>query len=111
MTILVDAWEKRDVATADVTGVYLYADMLDYTLLKLEGKAVDIMCKVNGDYNKFVRWEKGEKVLYLRLLKSLYGCVKSLLLWYDLFTNTLKDLGFKLNSCDKCVANKIINGT
>ena len=63
-----------------MTGDYLYADVRDYTLLKLEGEDVDIMCKVNEKYNRFVCWERGKKVLYLRLLKALYGCVKSALL-------------------------------
>jgi Reverse transcriptase (RNA-dependent DNA polymerase) len=50
-------------------------------------------------------------VLYLRLTKALYGCVCSALLWYELFANTLKDMGFELNPYDAGVANKIINGT
>ena len=33
-----------------------------------------------------------------------------LLLWYDLYANTLKDMGFEINSYDKCIANKMING-
>ena len=70
MTMLVDDRGKRDVAIADVTGAYLHADMLDYTLLKLEGEAVDIICKVNEKYNKLVCWERGKKVLHLRLLKN-----------------------------------------
>jgi Reverse transcriptase (RNA-dependent DNA polymerase) len=45
------------------------------------------------------------------LKKALYGCVKSALLWYELFANTLKDMGFELNPYDACVANKIIEGT
>ena len=110
LTLLVDAWENMDVATADVSGAYLHADMDDYTLLKLEGEAVDIMCKVNKDYEQFVCFEKGRKVLYLRLLKALYGCVKSALLWYELFSTTLKDMGFELNPYDECVANKTIDG-
>jgi len=110
LTMLVDAWERRDVGSADVNGAYLHADMDDYTLLKLEGGDVDIMCRVNQDYEKFVCYENGKKVLYLQLLKALYGCVKSALLWYDLFSTTLKDLGFVLNPYDECVANKMING-
>ena len=51
-----------------------------------------------------------QKIMYLILLKALYGCVKSALLWYGLFTTTLKYLTFKLNHYDKCVANNIING-
>ena len=48
--------------------------------------------------------------MYLWLLKALYGCVKSVLLWYELFSSTLQDMGFELNPYDECVANKVING-
>ena len=68
------------------------------------------MCQVNPKYEKFVVIENGKKVLYLQLLKALYGCVQSALLWYDLFTNTLVQMGFKLNPYDLCVANSQITG-
>jgi predicted Rdx family selenoprotein len=48
-------------------------------------------------------------VLYVELLKALYGCIKSALLWYKLFTSTLVEMGFELNPYDACVANKMIN--
>jgi hypothetical protein len=110
MSILIDAWERRDVATADVAGAYLHADQVDFTLLKMEGASVDIMCDVSEVYKKFVCIENGKKVLYLKLLKALYGCVKSALLWYELFSSTLQGMGFELNPYDACIANKMING-
>ena len=97
---------NRDVVTADMSGAYLHAYTDDYTLLKLEGEAVDIMCRVNKEYEKSVCYENGNKVLYLRLLKALCGCVKSALLWYELFSTTLKDLGFELYPYDESVTNK-----
>ena len=51
------------------------------------------------------------KVLYVRLVKAIYGCVKSALLWYDLFNNTLNEMGFVLNPYDPCIANCIIDGS
>jgi hypothetical protein len=110
MSIMIDACERRDVATADVAGAYLHASMDDFTLLKLEGASVDIMCDVCEMYREFVTYENGKKVLYLRLLKALYGCVKSALLWYELFTGTLQGMGFELNPYDTCVANKMYDG-
>jgi len=65
---------------------------------------------VNPKYENFVVIENGKKVLYLQLLKALYRCVQSALLWYDLFTNTLVQIGFKLNPYDLCVANSQIKG-
>jgi hypothetical protein len=110
ISLMIDAKERRDVATADLEGAYLHADMEDFVLLKLAGEAVNIMCQVNPKYEKFVVIENGKKVLYLQLLKALYGCVQSALLWYNLFTNTLVRMGFKLNPYDLCVANSQIKG-
>ena len=67
------------------------------------------MCQVNPDLEQHIRYKNGKKVLYLRLLKALYGCIESALLWYLLYTETLVKLGFKLNPYDKCVANQLIN--
>jgi len=110
LSIIIDAYEKRDVATADVEGAYLHADMEDVVLLKMVGEAADIMCDVNPKYAPFVVIKSGKRVLYLRLLKALYGCVKSALLWYELFTETLIGMGFELNPYDPCVANSMIDG-
>ena len=43
-------------------------------------------------------------------MKALYGCVVSALLWYELFSTTLEEMGFEINPYDMCVANKTING-
>ena len=110
LSILIDAKERRDVAVADVEGAYLHADMDVFTVMKLVGVDVDIMCNVDSKYKKFVIEENGQRVLYLQLLKALYGCVRSALLWYELFATTLKDMGFVLNPYDPCVANKMIQG-
>ncbi len=109
LSTMIDAYEERDVATADVAGAYLHADQDDFTLIKLEGASVDIMCDVCEEYKEFVTYENGKKVLYLRLLKALYGCAKSALLWHELFTGTLTHMGFELNPYDTCVANKVVN--
>jgi hypothetical protein len=68
------------------------------------------MCTVNPKYKSFVVIEHGKRVLYLQLLKALYGCVRSALLWYELFSGTLKEMGFELNPYDPCIANKLIEG-
>ena len=68
-------------------------------VLKLLGVFVEIMCEVNKEYEKYVIYEGKKKVLYLRVYRTLYGCLKSALLWYNLYTNTLNKYGFVLNSC------------
>ena len=106
-----DAHEGRDFATADVAGAYLKADMDEFVVMKFVGESVDILCEMNAKHKSFVVTEKGAKTLYVRLVKALYGCVKSaLLVWYNLFHGTLKEMGFVLNPYDSCIANCIIDG-
>ena len=111
LTALIDAVEDRHVVVADVTGAYLNADMDDFVLIRLSGEDVDMMCDANPVYADFITNDNGKKTLFLQLKKALYGCVKSALLWYRLFRDTLRDLGFVLNPYDPCVANANIKGS
>ena len=57
--LLIDSHEGRAVQTFDVTGAYLHASLLDDKVvhMKFEGESVDIMCEVNAEYEKFVKYE------------------------------------------------------
>jgi len=110
-TIVVDAVEERDVAITDVSGAFLKAEMPDYVLVKMRGPAVQAMLRANRKlYQPYVTYEKGEMVLYVQLLKAMYGTLKAALLWYQLFTEKLEKMGFILNPYDSCVANKMVGG-
>ena len=111
LTLVIEALEERDVAVVDVPGAYLHAELEDETvLLVLRDELVDIMCEVSSEYKRYVEYRKGKKILYLRVLRALYGCLESALLWYNLYSTTLQKMSFKLNPYDSCVANKMING-
>ena len=97
----------------DVPGAFLQADLPGdkLLLLRLTGDFVDIMCDINPEHRKNVITDKkGRKILYMKVLRALYGCIEAALAWYNMFTTTLMKEGFKLNPYDKCVANKTING-
>ena len=112
-TLVIDTHENRDVAIADVNGAYLHAEMPKgkKVILKLKGVFVDIMCNVNPEYKENVIYEGKNKILYVRVLRALYGCLESALLWYELYSSTLVEMGFALNPYDMCVANKEIDGS
>ena len=110
LTSMIDAIEGRKVAITDVKGAYLNARMKDEVIMKIIGPEVDLFCKLDPTLKSFVTKEKGRKVLYTQLDKALYGCVQSALLWYELYSNTLLEMGFKLNPYDLCVANSNIKG-
>ena len=106
------AKENRAVGVFDVPGAYLHAHMPDdeFVVLRFEGIFVDILCEVMPELLADVVYENGKKVLYVRALKAIYGCIKSALLWYNLYESTLAKDGFEINPYDKCVANKMVNG-
>ena len=112
-TLLIDVYEGRDVGIFDIPGAYLHAKMPNehQVILKIKGKFVDIMCDVNEDFKEYILFENRVKVLYLKVLRALYGCIRSALLWYNLFTETLVKEGYEINQYDRCVANKVINGS
>ena len=85
MSLLIGALEQRVVGCGDIPGAYLQAKMKDFTVIKYTGESVNILCKVNPKYKKYVTIENSKRVIYIRLLKVLYGCVQSGLLWYELF--------------------------
>ena len=110
-TLVVDAAEERHKAIADVAGAFLKADMKDDVIVKLQGPAVDALLKVNKNkYQNYIVKQEKTKVLYVKLLKAMYGTMQAPLLWYTMFVNALKEEGFKINPYNNYVANKNING-
>ena len=83
---LVDVFEGRDVATCDVPGAFLHPELPDEKRLFLcfRGQMVDIMCDVNPEYGKHIIYKAGKKILYVKVIRSIYGCIEAVLLWYQL---------------------------
>jgi hypothetical protein len=111
-TSTIDAFEGRDVAIVDVPGAFLTADMDEEVLMCLRGKIAELMVKTSPEiYRKYVYFGPDNKhVLYVKLLKALYGCLRSALLFYQKLLGDLEENGFTLNPYDPCVANKMVNG-
>ena len=61
-------------------------------------------------YKDFVVYEKNVKVIYVQVLKALYGMLQASLLFYKKLRKDLEGIGFIVNNYDPCVANRIIKG-
>ena len=83
-TLAIDAYEGRDLAIVNVTRAYLHAEMPQTeskrVLLKLRGDVVDIMCSVNEEFTPHAVYEGKTKVLYMKVLRTIYGCLESTML-------------------------------
>ena len=71
---------------------------------------MDIMCTINPEHKNNVRYKNGQNVLYMLVLRAIYGCIELALQWYTLYSEKLTEKDFKLNPYDRCVANKVVNG-
>jgi hypothetical protein len=110
-TATIDAKERRKVVTIDIPGAFLHADNEDFVIMKMNGTLVELMVKTDPKlYRKYFVLEKGRQVFYLRLQKALYGMMKSALLFYRKLVGELREMGFKLNPYDPCVANMMVDG-
>ena len=58
-------------------------------------------------YSNHVVFEKGKKVIYNVLLRSIYGMLVASLLFYEKFCGDLENIGFDFNPYDPCVSNRI----
>ena len=110
LNCLIAAIEDRRKAVTDIKGAYLNAKMKDKVHMKITGPEVRIFCQLDPSLEEYVTNENGKEALYVRLNKALYGCVQSALLWYELYSTTLQDMGFVINPYDMCVANAEIDG-
>ena len=110
LTCVIDAKEKRDVATIDIPGAFMQVDMDELVHMELRGEMVDLLVKIDPKlYHKYTKIVKGRPVLYVVLKKALYGTLRAALLFWRKLTKHLVDQGFVINPYNWCVVNKTIN--
>jgi hypothetical protein len=115
LTATIDAKENRDIMSADIPNAFVQTDMENNNnekmMMKIRGPLVDMLVDIDKElYESYVVQENNDKVLYVELLKALYGTLQAALLFYKKLKNDLESIGFKLNPYDPCVANRVING-
>ena len=76
MSLAIAAYENRKLATCDVAGAYLHADMDDFVVIKILGQVVEILCAKNPCFKEFVVMENGKKRCICSYLKR-YMAVSS----------------------------------
>ena len=63
--------------------------------MKVTGSLVDILVQKNPlKYKGYVVFENGKKVMYLEVLRAIYGMLESALLWYRKFRSDLEENGY-----------------
>jgi hypothetical protein len=111
LTSVIDAMEGRHVVTANIPGAFMQADMDEVVHMRLSGKMVELLLRIAPEYEQYVVIEGGQRVLYMLLLKALYGTMRAALLFWRKLTSKLQEWGFEINPYDPFVANKMIGGS
>ena len=112
LTAVVDAWENRKVPVLDVPGAFMQVDMDKLIHICFRGEMVDKLLEIDHElYSSYITEEHGEKVMYMELLKALYGTLRAAqLFWGKLQAKLVKDWGFVPSRYDSCVVNKTVDG-
>jgi hypothetical protein len=118
ITGVIEAKEERDVMTCDIPNAFIQAYLPkkepgeDRVVMKFTGVLVDMLVNINPElYGPAIVLENQKKVLYLEVLKTIYGMLEAVLLWYKTFRKDLEDKGFIFNPYDPCMANKKVQGS
>jgi hypothetical protein len=117
ITGVIKAKEERDVMTWDIPNVFIQAYLPkkepgeDRVVMKITGVLVNMLVNINPElYGPAIVLENCKKVLYVEVLKAMYGMLEAALLWYKTFRKDLKDIGFVFNPYNPCAANKKVQG-
>ncbi|CAM9111465.1 unnamed protein product, partial [Ectocarpus fasciculatus] len=108
MVFAIAAKEGRHVASADIGGAYLNADIEKGPLfMRVSRNLVKYFLKLDPNLSEFA-CEDG--TLLFQIVKAMYGTVEAGRLWYEDMSATLERDGFKRNEHERCVFNKTIGG-
>ena len=112
ITGVIDAKQQRDVMTIDMSNAFVQTDIpkdKKSIIMKIRGRIIDLLLKIDHDkYKPFVCESEKSKILYVRMKKALYGMLVSSILYYKKFRKDIERIGYEVNPCDICVANKMI---
>ena len=87
LTATINAMEERDTGTVDIPGAFMQADIDEVVHVHFEGEISEMLVKLDpGMYRKYVKDHNGKSVLYVELLKALYGTLKAAMLFWKLLT-------------------------
>ena len=76
--------ERRDVAMVDILGDFLTLYMDKEVIMVIRVRLLELMLNTETSiYHYFVTIDNRWMVIYVKLQKALYGCLRSVLLFYE----------------------------
>jgi hypothetical protein len=111
---VIDAKQKRDVMTLDIPNAFVQTKIAldgDKIIMKIRDQLVDILLELcPGVYDDYVIDKGKHKIMYVMMLKALYGMLISSIMYYKKFRTDMESIGFEVNPYNICVAKRKYNG-
>ena len=90
LTTVIDAMEDRSVVVLDVLGAFMQAEIDELVHVHFTGAMVNMLLQIDHEmYKDYVMTEKGEQVMYMELLKALYGTLHATCLFWQKLSKQL----------------------
>jgi len=110
MSTLQDAIEERYIVTLDIPKAFIQTDQPDddEVIIHFMGKIVEWLAKIDPKIyrDKIIINKDGKGILYAKVKKAIYGCVRSAYLFYLKLKPDLTSWEFKEDPYDGCTVNK-----
>ena len=109
----INSIENRHVVTCDIPAAFLQAKWPKDkpTYLRFDGIMVDMLCEIDSSLKKRVVYTKnGQKYMYRKLNKAVYGTLLGAILFYEKLATQLHNWDYIMNPYDSCTFNKMVDG-
>ena len=84
LTAVIDTMEWRNVVVLDEPGAFMQAKIDELVHVRFTGAMVTLLSEIDHEmYKNYVVIEKGEQVMYMELLKALYGTLRAAHLFWQ----------------------------
>jgi hypothetical protein len=100
--------QEHTVCKIDVKGAFVQTPMEGEPIYLRVGK--DIVKHIIDEFPSYKGYVNAEGVMFIQMMKAMYGCVQASLLWYKLLVQVLSEIGFTVSGVDKCVMRLVVGG-
>ena len=114
-TCVIDARGRRDIMSLDIPNTFIQMPMVskpgeERVIMKVCGRLVDWLVALDPiKYLEKVVYERGIKVLYLKILQAIYGMLIASLLCYRKLKKDLEELEFVFNVYHHLLSREQVN--
>ena len=98
---------RKHIQSLDVEGAYLECELKNPVYMRINNALSNIIVNLYPDYATYI--DNG--VLYVKLLRALYGLPQSGQIWYNHLINIFKSEGYTVSEEDPCVCTKSIGNS